>query len=1016
MVNIVRILTAFALLLVTLTTRAQSDYIFEQYGAKEGLASIEISSLFQDRHGFLWAGHNLGLSRFDGYHFTNYLRDSSDEAIGKVLCMREDREGRLWIASANGIFFKAKNKFIRLSFGAGKGAIVFSLLFDHQGDLWFTANPGPGIISQKQLGEYILGQRKVISFHPLPQNQHTLKDRYALVYLDQDKAGKIYGMGREGKIFSLTREFVRLIGTTDRLYYIRSMVVSDEGEIYWADPFQGTMKMNSMGIVGKVGNGAQSIFKKDGDIWALGTAIDVKKAHSATFQRIAEIEDFIQISLSMLVDKDENIWVGTNEGLFKYKKSLFRKYPVSEFPLLNKVFSMLEMPDQRLLFGTSSGRIAGLGTDGKADSLYKVVNRAEICDLLLDKRGWLWAATGYEGTAVVRNGQVTVFNDENEGFRDNTNFFLQEDGEGNIWEMGDNGVTQISVNAVTSAIQFRSYKPPAGMFSAFPSFRKGYFDKKGNLWLFTEHYHTGVYRFAKETFHLAPIDGQKYLSVTDILIDGQGFLWVSTNGNGVYQCRIGEKDDLEVVRHLTSANGLPTNTTLGMCFDDQHALWIATFNGIVKVDKVYEDHPHFVFFDKNDGFLDGKYQFMFLEKDRSGRIWGYGTGGTISFQPKEMIRKAHDSYIEMKSLSIMGTDQVPAAYIRGIDAETGLPNEIQLPYHKNNLAFRAVPVHLDRPDANRIAWRLDRLEKEWHYGYGAIDFNYTSLPPGSYLLQIRGTNSYGEWGDKQLSLKIIVTPPFWNTWWFYCLIIGIFSFAAYAYYKYRIREKEKLLKNQATLIENQALKIEKTLALQEERNRIAAEMHDDFGASITSIRYLTYNTQQNGNGNNPAKALEKISLYTAELMEKMSDIIWAMNSQNDNLENMISFIRAYTGEFAENTGIKYTIDLPDEIPETELSGVKRRNIGLAFKECIQNIAKHAGATEVKIRIQLRDGQLIIEIKDNGVGLVAAGEGNEKQKVLSGNGLLNIEKRMKANGGTFEIRQMEGTTVVLTTPM
>jgi signal transduction histidine kinase/ligand-binding sensor domain-containing protein len=748
----------------------------------------------------------------------------------------------------------------------------------------------------------------------------------------------------------------------------------------------------------------------------LGATIDVKKIGSDTFQRGAEIDDFIENGLSMIVDDDENIWIGTNEALFKCKKSQFQKYPAEDYPLLNRVFSMLETPDDRLLFGTNGGRIVELGADGRVDSLSRVVKRAEICDMLLDKRGWLWAATGYEGTAVIRNGKVSLFDDESEGFRDDTNFFLQEDKEGHIWEMGDNGVTQIIVNDTTLEIQFRSYKPPAGMFSAFPSFRKGYFDKKGNLWLFTEQYHTGIYRFSKGEFHLTPIDGQKYLSVTDILMDDRGFLWVSTNGNGVYQCHITEKNDLEVVRHLTSANGLPTNSTLGMCFDDQDALWIAAFNGIVKVDKVYEDQPHFVFFDKNDGFLDRKYQFMFLEKDRNGRIWGYGTGGTISFQPKEMIQKAHDGYIEITGLKIMGTENIPQAYICGIDTETGLPNHIQLPYNNSNLAFQAISVHLDKPFANRCAWRMEGLEKEWHFCYGPIDFNYPSLPPGDYVLKIKGTNSYGEWAEKELSLNVIVTPPFWNTWWFYCLIIGIFSFAAYAYYKYRIREKEKLLKNQATLIENQALKIEKTLALQEERNRIAAEMHDDFGASITSIRYLTYNTQQNGNGNNPAKALEKISLYTAELMEKMSDIIWAMNSQNDNLENMISFIRAYTGEFAENTGIKYAIDLPDEIPETELSGVKRRNIGLAFKECIQNIAKHAGATEVKIRIQLRDGQLIIEIKDNGVGLVAAGATNEKQKVLSGNGLLNIEKRMKANGGTFEIRQMEGTTVVLTTPM
>ena len=1014
--NIVRNILAFALLLVTLTARAQSDYIFEQYGAKEGLASVEISALFQDRHGFVWAGHNLGLSRFDGYHFTNYIRDSSDEAIGKVLFMKEDRDGRLWVAAANGIFFKDKNKFVRLSIGTEKGALVFSILFDHRGDLWFTTNSGPGVIPQKELSDFIQGQRKAVSFHSIPQKQYSLKDRYVLVYLDQDKAGNIYAMGRGDNIFTLTWDSVRHFGTIDRLFYNRSMIASDDGEIYWVDPFHGTMKMDRKGVFGKVGNGKQGIFKKDGDIWVLGTTIDVKKAASDTFQTGAEIDDFIQSGLSMLVDKDENIWVGTNEALFKCKKSQFQKYPVTAYPLLNQVFSLLETPDHRLFFGTNSGRIAELGSDGKVDSFNRVVNRAEIFDMLLDKRGWLWVATGYEGIAVIRNGQVTNFDDKIEGYRDNTSFFLQQDREGNIWEIGDNGVMQIIVDQVTSAIQFRSYRPPVGMFSAFPSFRKGYFDKKGNLWLFTEHYQTGIYRFAKGTFHLAPIDGQKYLSVTDILMDDRGFLWVSTNGNGVYQCRITEKNDLEVVRHLTSANGLPTNTTLGICFDDQNALWIATFNGIIKADKVYEDHPHFVFFDKNDGFLDKKYQFMFLEKDRSGRIWGYGTGGAISFQPGEMIQKVHNSYVEITGLNIMGTDHIPEAYIRGIDTETGLPNHIQLPYNNSNLAFRAISAHLDKPFANRCAWRMEGLEKDWHYCYGPIDFNYPALPTGNYVLKIKGTNSYGEWAEKELSLKIIVTPPFWNAWWFYCLVIGIFSFAAYTYYKYRIREKESLLKNQATLIENQALKIEKTLALQEERNRIAAEMHDDFGASITSIRYLTYNTQQNGNGNNPAKALEKISLYTAELMEKMSDIIWAMNSQNDNLENMISFIRAYTGEFAENTGLRYTIDLPDEIPEIELSGVKRRNIGLAFKECIQNIAKHARASEVKIGIQFKDGKLVVEIIDNGVGFVIAGKVLEKQKILSGNGLLNIEKRMKAIGGTFEIRHHEGTSVVLTTPM
>lgn len=220
------------------------------------------------------------------------------------------------------------------------------------------------------------------------------------------------------------------------------------------------------------------------------------------------------------------------------------------------------------------------------------------------------------------------------------------------------------------------------------------------------------------------------------------------------------------------------------------------------------------------------------------------------------------------------------------------------------------------------------------------------------------------------------------------------------------RERERLK------IENERKELEKQMAVmaahQEERERISTDMHDELGSGMTTIRLMSEIAKNKMKNDVPAE-LEKISQSANDVLNKMNAIIWSMNSGNDTLDNLISYIRAYSIEYFEGTSVTCRVAMPDALPERELTGDKRRNIFLCVKESLNNILKHAQATEVHIDIRT-DQDLVITIRDNGVGI-------DLTKIREfGNGLKNISQRMTKIGGTFFIENRNGTVTTLVYPL
>jgi signal transduction histidine kinase len=251
-----------------------------------------------------------------------------------------------------------------------------------------------------------------------------------------------------------------------------------------------------------------------------------------------------------------------------------------------------------------------------------------------------------------------------------------------------------------------------------------------------------------------------------------------------------------------------------------------------------------------------------------------------------------------------------------------------------------------------------------------------------------------------VNYSFTIQPPWWRTWWFiviFAIFIASLLIVVIRFYYNRKMEKQRSF-------------LEKQQAVEKERTRIATDMHDDLGAGLSRIKFLSETIGIKKQRQLPFEEdISKIREYSHEMIDKMGEIVWALNEKNDSLNDLLSYTRSYTAEYLSQNGIRCTIDEPEQLPASFVSGEFRRNIFLTVKEALHNIVKHSQADAVCIQIQ-KDKNLTIIIKDNGIGF---DENNTRQ---FSNGLHNMKKRMNDINGNLEITNQKGTTIKLTAPL
>ena len=249
---------------------------------------------------------------------------------------------------------------------------------------------------------------------------------------------------------------------------------------------------------------------------------------------------------------------------------------------------------------------------------------------------------------------------------------------------------------------------------------------------------------------------------------------------------------------------------------------------------------------------------------------------------------------------------------------------------------------------------MEGVDKDWVYSGTRRYASYPNLDPGKYIFRVKGSNNDGVWNEAGTSIAIIISPPWWGTWWFriipFLLIVSVGGTVRYVEMK-KIKRKIEML--------------EQERALERERTRISRDMHDEVGSSLSEIAILSELAKKK-----PEEAeqrVQEISERAAEIIDSVSEIVWAMNPQNDKLDNLIAHTRRFSVKYLGLANINCQFIAPEIIPSYPLSAELRRNIFLVVKEVLHNIVKHSCASEVSFIIELFNHQLNIKIEDNGKG-------------------------------------------------
>jgi signal transduction histidine kinase len=285
---------------------------------------------------------------------------------------------------------------------------------------------------------------------------------------------------------------------------------------------------------------------------------------------------------------------------------------------------------------------------------------------------------------------------------------------------------------------------------------------------------------------------------------------------------------------------------------------------------------------------------------------------------------------------------------------------------------------------------------------------YNGLPFGTYQFRVRAKNMDGTWGLENASLVFVLPPPFWRRPWVIAavalLVVTIVAGVVQLFSHRRLRLRLAQLGQQE--------------AMERERMRIARDMHDEIGSRLTRISYFSELALQE---ETPSKAsLHSIADTIRDLLQTLDEIVWAVNPQNDTLENLAAYLGYYATEYLHNTSVECKLDIPPNLPLIPLTAETRHNIFLAFEEALSNALRHSGATRICVDMNETEGRFEIHVRDNGRGFDHTQGSTKDGKNLplagrkqQGNGLINIVQRLESVGGQANIESVPGKGTVVT---
>ena len=1003
--------TIFALFLLSQPARTQPPRLppLDKYLIRfEHIATPNfgrINAIIRDERGFLWFGTSTGLCKYDGYRIQVLLSGTpADPQHRLVTSMIRLAESSLLLATGKGLLTFDLRTEQSVPFLAGTQFSedrINAVVEDGRGTIWI------GTASQGLFGcnRITRALRRYATSDGLSNNTITalLTDRRGDLWI-----GTVSGLNV-------------LDVTTSRISSSR------------ADPSDRT-SLQSDDIT--------ALCESDsGEIW-VGShgGLDVLEESTGRIRRL-DLHSYIQHTVVAIAkDATDRMWIGASDlGLLACQHGSFEQFStLSDVERSLGAIGVL-YPDpvatnarELLLWtGTRSGVNKMLLSKNPfanhirfRDSLQ--LGRGAVLSLREDREGMLWAGLwggGLDGLRRIRGAYRRVANFQN----DPSNPFtlpnndvgpVIEDPGGNLWVGTANGLAILDKQRNVVAIDRHRDRDSTSL--AGDHIGRIYEDHSGSIWVCTD---GGLSELAPPPVKREPGSPDRFKNyldnpadahpdggkrVYDILEDQGSNHWVATAGRGLVRIAAGGT----LTRFLSpgDSSGSAENWIYSFTRDRNGLLWLSTRAGLVSfdpgtgaftrhaLDQFYEAHIFgiapdwagdlwlstsiglgrfspktgaFVRYDKDDGMPFTELLSGFYESAR-GTFFVGGLDGFTEFTPESVFTASRPPEIVITSFSVSGKD-----------FSTDLINtgQIRLAHDQNFLSFSFAALDYANPTRNRFFYRMDGVDKQWIDAGTRNYASYTNVNPGSYVFQVKGCNSDNVWNEAGTAVTIIITPPYWQSWWFRIIAAGLAGGAIYAAYRYRLRR----------LLEVERLRL-----------RIADDLHDDVGSNLSAIAIVSRAVQHAPELSAATKGkLAEIYDTAVTTSEGMKDIVWFIKPRNDTLDDLLLRMKDTASALLGDIGHDFETSRNENSMKVTIDF--KRNFFLAFKEILTNIVKHASATRVQIQVQHKDGMLETVIHDNGCGFDRSSAG----AVRRGNGLGSLKNRASNLRGEFEITSQPG---------
>lgn len=453
---------------------------------------------------------------------------------------------------------------------------------------------------------------------------------------------------------------------------------------------------------------------------------------------------------------------------------------------------------------------------------------------------------------------------------------------------------------------------------------------------------------------------QPYHSViTDMKLDKNQTLWLATH-NGL----VNYKHQSNTYKYYGRQAGLDNTLVSSIEFDNRNNLWIGTCYGIYTLDIATDKIKNY-----KENSIINRYNIQYMHYDSARQcMYVCGNDDNLQFNPNQMFKNAYKSFTFFDNIVVNGK---PIS----ITADTIFNHEQQ------DFQFNFGSINLGSGALNQYYYKLLPMDTLWHALKHQRQINFVQLSHGDYTLLITSKNNDNIWGSTA-QYHFTINKAYYQTWWYYSLIVIGICLIAYLFYAFRIKQ------------------LKKVYAL---RNRLSRDLHDDIGSTLSSIIILSRSVQNNEADNHVERAnktLEKINERSTRLMQNIKDIIWNINPTNDTLEELLFRMREYASSMLEAKKIDYQINFPNDIQKIIFTGETKNNLYLIFKEAVNNLVKYSRATKVHLQLMIDKKTIYLKIEDNGIGF-------NINELRHRGGLINMQQRADELNAKLNIESVIG---------